>query len=286
MAQQMLEAEVAQVAGAKGTHQAQRTAQRHGHQGGDVVLAGRKVKIQRPRVRTVDGREVPLQNYQGLQQRDLLDEAAFEQRLDGVASRHYDMVNALPEDLPTYGAAKSTVSARFARATGELLQEFLQRPLTTRMLVLSQDAIVLGSHAILVALGVDAEGRKHVLGLREGATENATVTTALLEDLVARGLDTRQGLLVVIDGGKALAAAVTRVFGDRVLIQRCLVHKRRNILEHLPQQDHGWVNARLSAAWAFPEAGKAQRELETLAAERAVQCPGPPPAAARGWSRR
>ena len=111
MAQQMLEAEVAQVAGAKGTHQAQRTAQRHGHQGGDVVLAGRKVKIQRPRVRTVDGREVPLQNYQGLQQRDLLDEAAFEQMLDGVASRHYDMVNALPEDLPTYGAAKSTVSA-------------------------------------------------------------------------------------------------------------------------------------------------------------------------------
>jgi putative transposase len=109
---------------------------------------------------------------------------------------------------------------------------------------------------------------------REGATENATATTALLEDLVARGLDPRPGILVVIDGGKALAAAVTRVFGDRALIQRCQVHKRRNVLDHLPQQDHGWVNARLSAAWALPEAGKAQRELETLAAELAVKGPG------------
>jgi putative transposase len=190
MAHQMLAAEVTQVAGAKGEHRAARQAQRHGHPGGDVVLAGRKVKIPRPRVRTVDGPEVLLQNYRGWQQQDRLDEAAFEQRLYGVASRHYDTVNpALPEDLAAYGAAKSTVSARCARATGELLQQFLQRPLTTRMLVLYLDAIVMGAHAILVALGVDAAGRKHVLGLREGATEHAAVTTALLEDLVARGLD-------------------------------------------------------------------------------------------------
>ena len=277
IAQQMLEAEAAQVAGAKGRHQptSRRRAVRHGHQGGYVVLAGRKVKIQRPRVRTVDGHEVPLRNYQGLQQPDLLDEAAFERMLYGVASRHYAVADpTLPADLATYGAAKSTVSARFARATGELLQQFLERPVTTRMLVLYLDAIVLGSHAILVALGVDAEGRKHILGLREGATENATVTTALLEDLVARGLDTRPGILVVIDGGKALATAVTRVFGDRALIQRCQVHKRRNVLDHLPQQDQGWVNARLSAAWALPDAGQAQRDLEALAAELHVKCPG------------
>ncbi len=275
MAQQMLDAEVASVAGAKGKHQPHRQAQRHGHQGGYVVLAGRKVKIQRPRVRTVEGQEVPLRNYQGLQQQGLLDEAAFEKMLYGVASRHYATVPpTLPEDVPAYGTAKSTVSARFARATGELLQQFLQRPLPTRMLVLYLDAIVLGSHAILVALGVDAEGRKHVLGLREGATENATVTTALLEDLVARGLDVSPGILVVVDGGKALAAAVTRVFGDRSLIQRCQVHKRRNLLEHLPQPDRGWVNARLSTAWALPDAGRAQRELEALAAELDVTYPG------------
>lgn len=275
MAQQRLDAEVASVAGAKGQHQPHRQAQRHGHPGGTVVLAGRKVKIQRPRVRTVEGQEVPLQNYQGLPQQDLLDEAAFEQRLYGVVIRHYAPVTpTLPEDVPAYGTAKSPVSARFARATGELLQQFVQPALTTRMLVLYLDAIVLGSHAILVALGVDAEGRKHVLGLREGATENATVTTALLEDLVARGLDVTAGILVVIDGGKALAAAVTRVFGERALIQRCQVHKRRNLLEHLPRQDRGWVNARLSPAWALPDAGRAQRELEALAAELDVKCPG------------
>ena len=275
IAQQMLEAEVASGVGTKGKHQAQRQAQRHGHQGGTGVLAGRKVKIQRPRVRTVDGQEVPLRTDQGWPQPDLLDEAAFERMLYGVASRHYETVNPTPpEDLPAYGAAKSTVSARFAHATGELLQRFLPRPVTTRMLVLDLDALVLGSQAILVALGVDAEGRQHLLGLREGATENAAVTAAWLEDLVARGLDPQPGLLVVLDGGKALAAAVTRVLGARVLIQRCPVHKRRNILDHLPWQDHGGVHARLSTAWALPDAGRAQRELETLAAELDVKAPG------------
>ena len=195
-----------------------------------------------------------------------MDEAAFAHMLYGVASRH-DATGppTLPEDVPAYGTAKSTVSARFARAPEELVQQFVQRPLPTRMLVLYRDAIVLGSQAIRVAPGGDAEGRKHVLGRREGATENATVTTAVLEDLVARGLDVSAEILVVLDGGKALAAAVTRVFGERALIQRCQVHERRNLLEHRPQQDRGWVNARLSTAWALPDAGRVQRELEALA---------------------
>jgi putative transposase len=164
--------------------------------------------------------------------------------------------------LPAYGLAKRTVSARFVWATGERLPPFLQRPLTTRVLVLYLDAIVLGSRATLGALGVDTEGRQHVLGLRAGATENATVTTALLEDLVARGLEVSHGILAVLDRGTARAAAVMLVFGARALIQRCQVHKRRNLREHLPQQDQGWVNARLSAAWALADAGQAQRELE------------------------
>jgi len=192
-----------------------------------------------------------------------------------VASRHYETVNpALPEDLAAHGAATSTVSVRCGRATGALLQQFLQRPLTTRMLVLDLDVLVMGAPTILVALGVDAAGRKHVVGLREGATEPAAVTTALLEDLVARGLDPRPGILVVSDGSQALAAAVTRVFGDRALIQRWQVHQRRQVLDHRPQQDPGGVNARLSTVWALPEAGKAPRELETLAAELAVTGPG------------
>ena len=122
----------------------------------------------------------------------------------------------LPPELPGYGTANSKVSASVVRATDALLQQFLQRSITARMLVPYVDALVLGSHAILMALGVDAEGRKHVLGMREGATENAAVTT--LEDLGARGLDVSPGILVVLDGGKALAAAVVRVCGDRDLI--------------------------------------------------------------------
>lgn len=175
---------MASVADTKGKHQEQRQAQRHGHQGGYVVWAGRKVKIQRPRVRTVDGQEVPLRNYQGLQQQDLLDEAAFERMLYGVASHHYETVNpALPEDLAAYGAAKSTVSARFAQATGELLQQFLQPPVTTRMRVLYLDALVLGSQAILVSLDVDAEGRRRGLPARlrltaGGPTRSESVHTS------------------------------------------------------------------------------------------------------------
>jgi hypothetical protein len=183
----MLAAEVDAIVGAKGKHQDNHRAMRHGHQGGYVVLGGRKVKVQRPRVRTRDGKEVELHNYQGLQHGEILDEAAFERMLYGVACRHYGAVDGgLPEELEAYGDSKSAVSARFARATGELLQQFLHRPIETRMLVVYMDAIFLGSHAILVALGVDEAGRKQVLGIREGSTENTAVTAALLEDLAAR----------------------------------------------------------------------------------------------------
>ncbi len=169
IAQQMLAAEVDAIAGAKGKHQADRQATRHGHQGGYVVLGGRKVKVKRSRVRTRDGKEVELRNYRGLQQAEILDEAAFERMLYGVACRHYGAVDGgLPEELEAYGDSKSAVSARFARATGELLQQFLRRPIETRMLVVYVDAIFLGSHAILVAMGVDEAGHKHVLGIREG----------------------------------------------------------------------------------------------------------------------
>ena len=275
IAQQMLAAEVDAIAGAKGKHQVERRATRHGHQGGYVVLAGRKVKLQRPRVRTQDGKEVELRNYRGLQQGELLDEAAFERMLYGVASRHYGVVDGgLPEDLDGYGTSKSAVSARFARATGELLRQFLHRPIEARMLVVYVDAIFLGSHAILVALGVDEAGRKQVLGMREGSTENAAVTVALLEDLAARGLQARQGLLFVIDGSKAIAAAVAQVFGEHALVQRCQVHKRRNVVEHLPKREQGWVNLRLSTAWAQGDAVRAKQDLEALAKELDVKHPG------------
>lgn len=275
IAQQMLQAEVASVAGEKGKHQRGREAKRHGQQGGYVVLGGRKVKILRPRVRTVDGKEVELRNYRGLQKGEILDEAAFERMLYGVASRHYGMVDGdLPRDLEAYGTSKSAVSARFARATGELVQRFLTRRIEARMLVVYVDAIFLGSHAVLVALGVDSEGRKHILGMREGSTENGALTVALLEDLASRGLHAQKGLLFVVDGSKAIATAVQQVFGDRALVQRCQVHKKRNVAEHLPKREQSWVSLRLSTAWAQSDAVRAKQDLEALAKELDVTYPG------------
>ena len=166
------------------------------------------------------------------------------------------------------------MSARFARATGDLLQQYLQRPIDARMLVVYVDAIFLGSHAIVVALGVDRAGRKQVLGMREGSTENAAVTVTLLEDLAARGLHACQGLLFVVDGSKAIASAVTQVFGEHALVHRHKLHKRRNVVEHLPKREQGWVNLRLSTAWAQGDAVRAQQDLEALAKELDVKYPG------------
>jgi len=216
---------------------------------------------------------VELRNYRGLQQGEILDEVAFERMPYGVASRHYGMVDSgLPEDLEAYGASKSAVSARFARATGEIVQQFLHRPIDARLLVVYVDAIFLGSHAILVALGVDEAGHKHILGIREGSTENAAVTVALLEDLAARGLHARQGLLFVVDGSKAITAAVAQVFGGTPWYSGA--HKRRNIVEHLPKREQGWVNLRLSTAWAQSDAVRAKQDLEVLAKELEVKHPG------------
>lgn len=154
------------------------------------------------------------------------------------------------------------------------MQRFLTRKIEARMLAVYVDAIFLGSHAVLVALGVDDEGRKHVLGLREGSTENGALTVALLEDLASRGLHAQKGLLFVVDGSKAIAAAVQQVFGDRALVQRCQVHKRRNVVEHLPKREQGWVSLRLSTAWAQSDAGRAKQDLEALAKELDVKYPG------------
>jgi putative transposase len=276
IAQQMLAAELEAIAGPKGKHRKDRQVTRHGSQDGFIVVGGRKVKIRRPRARTKDGREVALKNYKRLQDDTVLDELSFERMLYGVATRHYGKVEAaLPEDIETYGTSKSAVSERFARATGRLLERFLSRRLDElKVPVVFVDAIFLGPHANLVALGVDQEGQKHVLGMREGATENAAVCQGLFEDLRARGLDTRQGVLFVVDGSKAIAAAVRSVFGEEALIQRCLVHKRRNILEHLPERERGWVSQKLAVAFAKDDVNEARADLVALAKELDVKHPG------------
>jgi transposase-like protein len=275
IAQQTMEEELLALAGPKGKHQPGRTHCRHGSQGGFLVLGGQKVKIRKPRVRKADG-EVELESYKQFQDDRFLDEVAMERMLHGLASRRYGQgADPIGESLDTYGASKSSVSRRFAEATEALLKPFLSRPLhDLRLLTVFIDGIVLGGHTVMVALGVDGEGRKHVLGMREGTTENAAVCTSFLEDLSSRGLCADNGLLFVVDGSKAISKAVRDVYGELALIQRCLVHKRRNVMDHLPERERGWVNEKLSLAWAMPGEDKARAMLESLVSALEEKHPG------------
>lgn len=275
VAQRMMEAEREAITGPRGRHDPERKARRYGYEPGWVTLGGRKVHVRRPRARTLDGQEVRLETYELFQDATLLGELTLQRMLLGVASRKFGQAGEPVGPVEGYGTSKSAVSRRFVQATQEELDRVLHRPLgDLRLLVVFVDGIVFGGHTVLVALGVDAEGEKHVLGLWEGTTENAQVAGALLDDLVARGLDVSRGLLFVIDGARALQKAIRDRFGEQVLIQRCTEHKRRNVLEHLPEQERRWVEQRMRRAWALEDAVRAKAEMEALARELEVHHPG------------
>lgn len=269
--QREMEAEADALCGVKrkGAHGGGRVAYRHGHELGSIVLRGARVPVLRPRVRQA-GKELTLQTYAAYQDAEMLSEATLHACILGVAMRGYRQDQAahatLPEGVPVLAASRSTVSRRFARDTQALLEEHLARPLQgERYLALFLDGVQLGAHQILVALGLTAAGEKQVLGLREGDSENSAVCGALLEDLVARGLSTESGLLAVVDGGKGWAAGIARVFGARVLVQRCVVHKARNVLDKLPQTAQRRVKRALATAWTDPNPARAEQHLRRLA---------------------
>jgi transposase-like protein len=187
--------------------------------------------------------------------------------LVGVATRKYARsLEPMPPGVQTRGTSKSSVSRRFVEATSKELEAMMRQDLSGIDLVaLMLDGIAVGDYTILVALGIDAGGNKHVLGLYEGATENATACTGLLSDLQARGLRTDRSVLVVIDGGKALYKAVRAVFGRRALVQRCQVHKRRNVGDHLPENMKNSIGRAMTAAYRCRDAVRAERILKGLA---------------------
>jgi len=199
-----------------------------------------------------------------------------EQMLVGVATRQYARsLEPMPAGVKTRGTSKSAVSRRFVAATEARLSEWLTRSLEPlRLAALMLDGIVCGEHTVLVALGIDESGVKHVLGLWEGATENGAACTALLSNLVERGLPTDRTILVVIDGGKGMAKAVRAVFGKRAMIQRCQVHKRRNVLDQLPKRLHASIRAALAAAYRTRDYDRAVRLLNNLARRLNHECPG------------
>jgi len=275
---ELMEEEVDEVVGPKGRHDLERTAVRHGHEAGEVTLGGRRLAVERPRVRSADGQaELPLQTYAHFADRDPLTRVVLERMLAGVSTRRYrrtqEPVGATVEKTAR-STSKSAVSRAFVARTRQALGELMARRLDdVRLAVLMLDGIELQGRTNIVALGISTDGVKIPLGLWEGSTENATVATALLSDLVERGLDPEQGILFVIDGSKALRKAIRQVFGEAP-VQRCIVHKERNVLGHLAERDRPPVKRRLRAAWAETDHGRARERLRALAADLDRSHPG------------
>jgi transposase-like protein len=240
----------------------QQAMHRHGRQGGYVIYAGRKVALERPRLRG-DGKEVPLASYRAFQKNGKLQQAVARQLTRQCSTRDY--AGAMDQCLQGYGIQRSCVSRHWKAATAQELEQLMQRPIPKDLLVLMIDSKFFAGDCIVAAIGIDAQGRKHVLGLWHGATENATVVKGLLEDLVARGLESERKILVVIDGAKALRKAVQMVLGENGLVQRCRIHKERNVLEQLPQDKQAQAQWRLRGAWAQKDPKTAEKELRKTA---------------------
>jgi transposase-like protein len=230
------------------------------------VLGGRKVTIQRPRVRTAAG-EIALPTFRAMAATDPLDRRVVEQMLVGVATRQYARsLEPLGPEMESRGTSKSAVSRRFVARTTAQLMAWQSAPLDGLDLVaLLIDGVHLGDHCLIVALGIAADGQKQALGLWDGSTENATVCQGLLANLQSRGLRTDRSLLVILDGSKALRKAVHATFGDAALVQRCQVHKTRNILEYLSDRQRPWAQAILRRAYQSSDVKTAQRLLLDLA---------------------
>jgi transposase-like protein len=275
---ELLEEEVDELVGPKSRHNPERVAVRHGREAGEVTLGGRRVQVERPRVRSADGRaEVQLRTYEHFADRDLLSRVVLERMLAGVSTRRYrrtaEPVGGEVEQ-EARSTSKSSVSRTFVERTRRALGELMSRRLDdVRLAVLMLDGLELQGRTNIVALGITTEGVKIPLGLWEGSTENATVATALLSNLVERGLDPEQGILFVIDGAKALRKAIRAVFGEAP-VQRCIRHKERNVLEHLPERDRPPVKQRLRRAWALEDHARALEQLRLLAGELDHTHPG------------
>jgi len=250
-----LEEEIQQRCGAHG----EQVAYRHGTQPGYVVYAGRKVVIPKPRLRAKGGGELRLQSYQAFQQNGRMQRAVARKLTHQVSTRNY--AGAIDDCLAGYGIDKSSVSRQWQAATTAELQKLVQRPVPADLVALLIDGQYFRKECLIVALGVDKEGQKHVLGLWHGATENSTLVRELLADLRERGLNTEAAILVVLDGAKALYKGVREVFGERALIQRCRVHKLRNVLDHLPLEKRAQAVWRLRGAWAKTTPEAALKEL-------------------------
>lgn len=274
----MMDADVAAVCGPKGKHDPNRTAVRHGSERGSVTLGGRQVPIARPRMRATNGSgELAVASYELFTRTEVLGRMAMAKMLAGISPRRWQVgLEPVGEQVDQVATAtsKSAVSRRFVKATETALSQLLARPLGNLDLVaLMLDGVHFGEHVCVVVLGIGIDGTKYPLALVDGDTENATVVTDLLVGLRDRGLDTTRPILVVIDGAKALRAAVTRVF-DHPVIARCQLHKLRNVTDRLPNHLACTVGKRMRQAYRADTALEAEAQLEALAQELQRTHPG------------
>jgi transposase-like protein len=263
LAEQMMQWEVNDLVGPKNQTDRDREKMRWGAQNGYCVVGGQKVPLKRPRVRDKRRKEVPLGSYEMLQQASLMEESVWQKIMHGLTTRRYsEIVRELEE---SYGIEKSTVSEHFIQASRQRLQQLQQRPLGQHAIcAMLIDGTCFEKQQLVVALGITLQGYKVVLGLEQGATENTTVVKHLLDEMGQRGVDFEVPRLYVLDGGKALHAAVKKVAGQCALIQRCQVHKIRNVTDHLSEEYQSSVRSKLRNAYAMLDYADAKRARDSL----------------------
>jgi putative transposase len=263
LVQLLMDEEVNQLVGERGRPLTDREANRWGTERGYCVMMGQKVPVQRPRVRSTDNREIRLGSYEMFHRGEPLTETVWEKLMLGLTTRKYG--EAVRQFTEAYGVEKSAVSEHFIEASRAKLKELMERRLDKmKFCALLVDATPFESQQMVAALGIGYDGTKTILGIRQGATENATVVGELLGDLMNRGLDFTEPRIYVLDGGKALHAAVKKYAGESAPIQRCQVHKRRNVLDHLTEEDKPGVAKKLNAAYAMEDYTAAKQALDGL----------------------
>lgn len=263
---ELFENEAEALTGTKGKHQAERTHHRWGSTKTQLPLGGRRVQVERPRIRRKGGGEERLSVIESFRESDALPERVLQQILLGVSTRGYgSSLEPIEPTAQSRGTSKSSAARHLqSRMRATMKAQLEERLDEVKLAALMIDGIAIGDGTVVVALGVTTEGTKKPLGLWQGSTENATVCTALLQSLFDRGLAVAGPILCVIDGGKGLRKAIQDVFGERGVIQRCQIHKRRNVLGHLPKKAHGNVSRLLAEAYSGDNAALSRKRLKSL----------------------
>lgn len=261
--QTVMEEEVRQLAGERHQQHPGRRAHRWGTEDGYCVVDGQKVPIRKTRLRTAEKREQKLGSYELFQRSEPMQLGVWDKMMRGLTTRNYSAV--VKDFHNAYGVEKSAVSENFIEASREKVKQLMERPLgELRLCAIVIDGTPFKDRQIIAALGIGCDGAKTVLGIREGATENTAVVSSLLSELVERGIDFSVPRLYILDGGKGLAAAVRKHAGEAGFIQRCQVHKRRNVVDHLPGEYKAGVRRKLQNAYSMTGYAEAKRALDQL----------------------